>query len=144
MKSLEEIMLEWDKDGEIDRTEPGRELLKIPKLHSKYLNIMTYYKQLVKSVEFKFNEMKKLKWQYYTGKMSHDELKEQEWEPFPYVLKSDVSIYIEGDKDLNRLLAQKAKYQECVTACEYIMKELHSRTFQLKAFIEWERFIQGA
>lgn len=144
MKSLEEINDEWNKDSEIDRTEPGRELLKIPKLHSKYLNIMTYYKQLVKSVEFKYYEMKKLKWQYYTGKMSHDELKEHEWEPFPYVLKSDVSIYIEGDKDLNRLLAQKAKYQECVTACEYIMKELHSRTFQLKSYIEYERFIQGA
>jgi len=144
MKKIDEILLEWENDSEIDRTEPGRELLKIPKLHSKYLSFMSYYRQLVRSIEFKYSELKKLKWQYYTGKMSKEDLEQNGWEPFPYVLKSDVSTYIEGDKDLNKLLAQKAMYQESVTVCEFILKELHSRTFQLKSFIEYERFIQGA
>jgi hypothetical protein len=144
MKKIDEILSEWDKDSEIDRTEPGRELIKIPKLHSKYLTIMSHYRQLVRASEFKISEMKKLKWQFYTGKMSQEDLEEQGWQPFPYVLKSDVSTYIEGDKDLNRLLAQKTMYQECVNVCEFILKELHSRTFQLKSFIEYERFIQGA
>ena len=144
MKNIDDINDEWNKDCIIDRTEPGHELIRIPILHSKYMNVLTYFRQLVKAVEFKYLEMKSMKWQYYTGKMSQEDLKEYGWEPFPYVLKSDVSTYIEGDKDLNKLLAQKAKYQECVTACELIMKELHSRTFQLKAFIEWERFVRGA
>lgn len=144
MKKIDEILLEWEKDSEIDRTEPGRELIKIPKLHSKYLTYMSHYRQLVRSNEFKISELKKLKWQYYTGKISQEELQQHGWEPFPYVLKSDVTTYIEGDKDLNRLSAQKAMNQECVQVCEYILKELHSRTFQLKSFIEYERFIQGA
>ena len=144
MKKLDELLAEWDKDSEIDRAEPGRELIRIPKLHSKYLTIMSHYRQLVRSNEFRISELKKLKWQYYTGKMSKEDLTEHSWEPFPYVLKSDVSTYIEGDKDLNRLLAQKAMNQECVTVCEFVLKELHSRTFQLKSFIEYERFIQGA
>jgi hypothetical protein len=144
MFKLDEILAEWDKDSELDRTEPGRELIKIPKLHSKYLTIMSHYRQLVKSNEFRIAEMKKLKWQYYTGKMSQEDLAENSWQPFPYVLKSDVTTYIDGDKDLNRLMAQKSMNQECVTACEFILKELHSRTFQLKSFIDYERFIQGA
>ena len=144
MFKLDEILAEWDKDSELDRTEPGRELIKIPKLHSKYLTIMSHYRQLVRSNEFRIAELKKLKWQYYTGKMSQEDLAENSWHPFPYVLKSDVTTYIDGDKDLNRLMAQKSMNQECVTACEFILKELHSRTFQLKSFIDYERFIQGA
>jgi hypothetical protein len=46
-------------------------------------------------------------------------------------------------KNLNKHLASKMLHEEVVSACEAIMKELHSRTFQLRSFIEWERFIQG-
>jgi hypothetical protein len=144
MNRLEELLAEWKKDSEIDRTEPGRELLNIPKLHSKYLNILSHYRQLMLSVEFKFSETKRVKWEYYTGKLSKDQLEELGWEPFQFVLKSDISTYIEGDRDLNRLLAAKAMHEEIVRSCESIMKELQSRTYQLKAFIDYERFIQGA
>ena len=98
----------------------------------------------MRSVEFKFSETKRVKWEYYTGKLTKNQLEELGWEPFQFVLKSDISTYIEGDRDLNRLLAAKAMHEEIVRTCESIMKELHSRTYQLKAFIDYERFIQGA
>jgi hypothetical protein len=144
MNKLEELLLEWKKDSEIDRTEPGRAMLDIPKLHSKYLNILSHYRQAIRNHEFKYSKYKILKWEYYTGKLDDTVLKDHGWEPFPYVLKSEVSTYLEGDEDLNKILASKAMCQEIVTCCESIMKELHSRTFQLKSFIEYERFIQGA
>lgn len=144
MNKLDEVLAEWKKDSEIDRTEPGREMLNIPKLHSKYLNILSHYRQLMRGNEFKYAEMKKVKWEYYTGKMSKEQLDLYGWEPFNFVLKSDVSTYIEGDKDLNKLLASRLMYEEIVKVCESIMKELQSRTYQLKAFIDYERFIQGA
>lgn len=144
MSKLEEILEEWKKDSEIDRTEPGRATLDIPKLHSKYLTILSHYRQLVKQCEFKFSKLRILKWEYYTGKLDDATLRKYGWEPFAYVLKSEVNTYLEGDDDLNKVLAQKAIYQEIVNVCESIMKELHSRTFQLKSFIDYERFIQGA
>ena len=48
-----------------------------------------------------------------------------------------------NNEDLNRLTAQKMLHEEIVEVCSSILKELHSRTFQLKEFITWERFIQG-
>jgi hypothetical protein len=144
MNKLEELLAEWKKDSEIDRTEPGRAMLDIPKLHSKYLNILSHYRQLTRQNEFKFSKMKVLKWEYYTGKLDQETLKQYGWEPFPYVLKSDINTYLEGDDDLNKIIASKIMCQEIVSCCESIMKELHSRTFQLKSFIEYERFIQGA
>jgi hypothetical protein len=143
MKQLDELLEMWRKDAEIDRTEPGKALLDIPKLHSKYLNILSKHRMLSKEAEFKYNKMKRLKWEYYTGKLDDDQLKKYGWEPFQFVLKSEITTYLESDEDINKWIANKAIHDEIVDTCQAIMKELHSRTFQLKEFITWERFIQG-
>ena len=143
MNKLDELLEMWKKDAEIDRTEPGKALLDIPKLHSKYLNILTRHKLLQKESEFKYSRMKKIKWEYYTGKMDQDDLAKHGWDPFPYTLKSDLNIYFESDEDLNKLEAQKVMHEQVVETCQSILKELNSRTFQLRDFIAWEKFIQG-
>lgn len=143
MNKLEDLLEMWRKDADIDRTEPGKALLDIPKLHSKYLNILSSHRLMVKQAEFKYNKMKKLKWEYYTGKMDDATLKHYGWEPFPYILKSDITTYLDSDEDLNKYLANKAMHEEIVDVCNAILKELNSRTFQLRDFIAWERFIQG-
>ncbi len=83
MEKLDELLNMWAKDANIDRTEPGKALIDIPKLHSKYLNILSKHRMLAKEAEFKYNKMKKLKWEYYTGKLDDDELQKRGWEPFP-------------------------------------------------------------
>jgi hypothetical protein len=143
MTKLDELLNMWAKDSVIDRTEPGKELINIPQLHSKYLNVLSRHRLLSKEAEFKYNKMKKLKWEYYTGKLDKDQLDKHGWEPFPFVLKSEITTYFESDEDLNRLIAQKILHDEIVEVCISILKELNSRTFQLRDFISWEKFIQG-
>ena len=143
MNQIEELLEMWRKDSDIDRTEPGKALLDIPKLHSKYLNILSRHRLLSKESEFKYNKMKKLKWEYYTGKLDKDQLEKHNWQPFPFVLKSDITTYLESDEDINKHIAQKIVHDEIVDACQSILKELNSRTYQLRDFIAWERFIQG-
>ena len=138
-----ELLEMWNKDSEIDRTEPGKALLDIPKLHSKYLAILSRHRLLSKECEFRYNQMKRLKWEYYTGKLDKETLEKHGWQPFPYTLKSEVSTYLESDEDLNKLLAKKHIYEEMIEACTSIMKELNSRTFQLRSFIDYEKFISG-
>ena len=143
MKQLEELLEMWRQDCDIDRTEPDKELLNIPKLHSKYLNILSRHRLLSKEAEFKFNKMKKIKWEYYNGKLDDDELKARGWEPFPFVLKSEINTYLDSDEDLNKYLANKIVHDEIIDLCTAILKELNSRTFQLRDFISWQKFIQG-
>lgn len=143
MKQLDDLLEMWRQDSDIDRTEPGKALIDIPKLHSKYLNILSKHRLLSKEAEFKYNKMKKLKWEYYTGKLDDDDLKKYGWEPFPFVLKSDITTYLESDEDLNKYLASKVLHDEIVDVCGTILKELNSRTYQLRSFIDWEKFIQG-
>jgi hypothetical protein len=98
---------------------------------------------MAKESEFKYNKMKRLKWEYYTGKLDDDELKTHGWEPFPFTLKSDIATYLDSDDDINKFLANKLMHEEMVDICQSILKELNSRTFQLRDFIQWEKFIQG-
>ena len=143
MSKLDELLEEWRKDSDIDRTEPGKALLDIPKLHSKYLNILSRHRLLSKEAEFKYNKMKRLKWEYYTGKLDDDQLRQYGWEPFPYVLKSEITTYLESDEDINKYVAQKILHDEIVDVCQSILKELNNRAWELKSFIDWEKFIQG-
>ena len=76
-------------------------------------------------------------------KMSKEELDEYGWEPFQFVLKTDLSTYMEADKDLIKLLEKKVYHDECVSVIESIMNELKQRTWQLRDFISWEKFING-
>ena len=143
MNKTDELLNMWAKDSVIDRTEPGKELINIPQLHSKYLTILSKHRLLAKEADFKYNKIKKIKWEYYTGKLDDGQLKHYGWEPFPFVLKSEINTYFDSDEDLNKALANKIIYEEVVEICQSILKELNSRTFQLRDFIQWERFIQG-
>lgn len=143
MENLEQVLKYWESDADIDQTEPGKELLRIPKLHNKYLSILTKHKIASKKAHFDYLRMRKIKWEYYTGKMSQEELEEYGWEQFQFALKSDISTYLEADGDLIKLLEKKVYHEETVSVIESIMSELKSRTFQLRDFIQWERFIGG-
>ena len=144
MNQLEELLEMWRKDADMDRTEPGRELLNIPKLHSKYVTIMSNHRMMARDAEFQLNRWKKLKWEYYTGKLDDDDLKKHGWDPFPFTLKSDITTYLEADEDINKYKAKKVIHDEIVDVCISIIKELNSRTFQIRDFIAWERFVNGA
>ena len=144
MNQLEELLEMWRKDADMDRTEPGRELLNIPKLHSKYVTIMSNHRMMARDAEFQLNRWKKLKWEYYTGKLDDDDLKKHGWDPFPFTLKSDITTYLEADEDINKYKAKKVIHDEIVDVCTSIIKELNSRTFQIRDFIAWERFVNGA
>lgn len=143
MKQLEQLLEMWKSDCDIDRTEPGKALLDIPKLHSKYLNILSKHRLMAKEVDFKYRKMKKLKYEYYSGKLDQAELDKYGWEPFQYILKSDMATYYDSDDDLIKLTAQKQLHDEIVELCTTIMRELNSRTYQLRDYISWEKFIQG-
>ena len=143
--SLDDLMKMWSEDSVIDQTEPDRAMADIPKLHAKYLKILSYHNLVVKKLHGDYQKLKKLKWEYYNGDLNNlEDLKEFNLEPFTKkVIRQDISMWIDADKQLNDILLKKAMNQEIVDATTLILKELHSRTFQIKSIIEWERFTGG-
>jgi hypothetical protein len=133
----------WEKDSVIDSTDPSKELIRIPILHSKYVREYSLHSLAAKQYAIEFSKMKKIKWEYYQGRLDESELKKYGWEPFRFMLKSDMSTYLESDEDLTKINSKKLLHDQAVEALSMIIKELNARTYQLRAFIDFERFVHG-
>jgi hypothetical protein len=141
---LEEIESLWEQDSKIDRTDLDNESLKIPTLHGKYYKIYLREKVQLKAEEQEYKTFYKLKHEYYTGKLSKEELDEYGWEPFQFVLKNDLQVYIDADKDIAERLLKLQVQREKVDLLESIIKTLNGRGFLIKNAIDFIRFTSGA
>jgi len=141
---LEEIESLWEQDSKIDRTDLDNESLKIPMLHSKYYKIYLREKIQLKSEELEYKQFYKLKHEYYNGKLSQEDLKDLGWEPFQFVLKNDLQVYIDADKDVITKLLKLQVQREKVELLESIIKTLNGRGFLIKNAIDFIRFTSGA
>jgi hypothetical protein len=141
---LEEIEALWEQDSKIDRTDLDNESLKIPTLHSKYYKIYLREKVQLKAEEQEYKIYYKLKHEYYTGKMSKEDLDEHGWEPFQFVLKNDLQVYIDADKDIADRLLKLQVQREKVDLLESIIKTLNGRGFLIKNAVDFIRFTSGA
>jgi len=134
----------WNVDSKIDDLELDQESLKIPQLHSKYMRIITEENSILGKMMYAHKMLERDKFEYYTGKMCDEDLKERGWEPLNLkIMKNDVPRYIEGDKDIIRGLMKISDYREKVTLLKSIIDSINSRSFIITNAIKWKKFISG-
>lgn len=143
--SIDLLMEEWSKDAEVDVTEPGRETANIPKLHAKYLRILTHHNLICKKLMADYTKMKRFKFEYYSGDLNNfEDLERYDIKPFnKKLLRQDIAGYVDSDPDINEILIKKVVHQEIVDFCSSVLKELNNRTFQMGNIIKWELFSSG-
>jgi hypothetical protein len=138
IKKMAEIDLKFN-ESELDT-----ESLRIPQLHGKYLNLLYDEKLVLRKWKNELSSLAKLKWEYYTGKMSEEDLKKYGWEPFSLrILKQDVELYMESDSDLNGRRDRVFVQEEKVNYLESILKMISSRQYHIRDAITWRKFING-
>ena len=139
--NLDEIQLSWEEDSKIDEDNLHTESTRIPSLHAKYYKILNNVLLLKKLEENKFKQLKKEKWQYYTGKADPEVYIEK---PFDHkVLRQDVDKYMDADEDLIKVLNKIDYFQVMLNYLDSILKTINNRTYQIKNSIEWQQFIRG-
>lgn len=142
--SIETLMKEWSEDTIIDSTSMEKELLKISHLHSKYLNIMSYHRHLVRKMEADYKMLKGLREDYYQGHLTKEELEERGWEPCQHLLTNpQVARKLETDSELNKMLLKKVAHEEIVSYCETVLKSLHNRTWDLGNYVKYVQLTSG-
>jgi hypothetical protein len=141
---LSEIRKLVAEDSLIDDAELDVESIKIPQLHNKYLNIFHDEKLMLLRTEAEYKSMRRVRWEYYSGKMSKDELDEYGWEPFELkILKPDLCIYLDSDELLVKLNNKVAYQKEKIDYLESVIKSLNNRNWIIRNAIEWRKFIGG-
>ena len=141
---LEDIQELWHRDSEIDYTELGTESIRIPQIHDKYLKIFTDERIRLKGIEFELSKMVRTKTEYYSGKMSQEELERYGWEQYlGRLLKNEIVKYIESDDDIIKLKQQLVVLQEKINYLDSVIRMINNRGFQIKNALDWLKFSHG-
>ena len=139
--NIDELYIEVERDIKIDDTELDLESIRTPQLHNKYLKIFTKHSLQYKKLQDDYKVLYRVKWEYYTGKASPEVYAEN---PFELkVLKADIGIYLEADKDLQQLGQRMAYTKQIVEYLERILKEINNRNWNIRNTIEWKKFLHG-
>ena len=139
--NIDELYSEVERDIKIDDTELDLESIRTPQLHNKYLKIFTKHSLQYKKLQDDYKVLYREKWEYYTGKASPEVYAEK---PFELkVLKADIGIYMEADKDLQQIGQRMAYTKQIVEYLERILKEINNRNWNIRNTIEWKKFLHG-
>lgn len=146
--TVDEILELWKKDSPIDEIDLDKSSADTPKLHSKYLELLTVAKLQLKRLNLKIASLKKDKWLYYTGKMTKEDMDAKGWEYDPFKggtkpLKSDMDYYYDSDPHIQELVAKIEYQQTLVDTLEEIMNVIRWRHSTIKNIIDWRRFTSG-
>lgn len=142
--TAESILAQWKEDAEIDQIELGDAARNNPKLHAKYLELYFAEKARLIRLQDQLKRMKKLRYEYWDGRMSIEEMRERGWTPQPLkILKAELPMYLEGDDILGELSLKVGIQAEKVNVLDMIIKHVVNRGFAVKSAIDWEKFRSG-
>jgi hypothetical protein len=145
MITLNELQDQWTSDCKIDELNLGTASTKTPELHAKYLNHLTTFKLQLRKYESQMLSLRRLKWKYYRGELSKEELLELGWSQYlgNHPLKNEMIEFLDSDPDVIKVVYKIEYIKACLYQCELIMKSLSSRTWDIKSAIEWHKFTNG-
>ena len=141
---IEDVEKMWEEDCEIDSVDLAGSALNIPKLHNKYFKIYNAIRLKILSLKDKQTDLIKIKNEYYSGKLSKEELDEYGWEPFQYkVLRNDLKTYTDSDPDIKKIRSRIEYFEIVLEYLKSIIEQINKRNFSIKAAIDWKRFTAG-
>ena len=117
--------------------------LRIPSLHSRYLQLLTEHSLLLKKTQGDLAVLKRNKWIYYTGKASEDVYKEKGDFPIKLKTKDEEKTFIEADEEFIEKKKEVDYHESIVDYLQEIVKQIGNRGFQIKNAIDWRKFESG-
>jgi hypothetical protein len=145
MDNVEDVLDHWAKDCDFNEANILGEIARIPQLHAKYLRFLNDHKKESFKAKLRYDKMKEIRTSYYLGHLDQESLETYGWEQFDLrISKSSLEGYLNSDKLLTKLLQTKTFHDIAVSSCEHIMAEIRSRSFQMKSYVEYQKFLSGA
>lgn len=142
---LSDLQEEWKKDSVIDDLNLGKESTRVPVLHSKYITFLSNAKLKLRKAEHDYYALRRLKYRYYRGELTQEELNENSWVQYQgnKPLKNEMDEFLNCDNDLIDYEDKIEYFRTIVYTLEQIIRSLNSRTWDIKSAIEWHKFTNG-
>jgi len=143
---IDDVLENWKADAVIDESKLSAELIRLPMLHSKYLEYYIHFKHRLAKAEQSKSKLSFIKRKYFRGECTQKELEKYGWDQYTSLKPgvSELNQLLEFDSDIASLTLIVSDLKTAVVGCEYIMGQLKNRSYELKAIIEYQRFLAGA
>lgn len=145
MLKLTEIKDEWKNDCIINDLDIGTESIKNAKLHAKYISELIDRKLKLAELKSDYKLLRRVKFRYFRGELTKEELAQYELVQYqgPKHLKNEMNEILDGDEELVQIL-NRIEYNEItISTLESILKSIASRGYDIKNFIEYEKYRSG-
>jgi hypothetical protein len=144
--TLDEIQANWELDCDIDTNHLDTESVKTAKLHSKYIKLLVDAKLRISKLRIEYQEIKKLKFRYYRGELSRQELTDLNWEQWQYAkpIKNEMEQLLDGDSDITKIKMKIEYIDTMIYLLESILKSIADRTWSIKNSITFKQFLAGS
>jgi hypothetical protein len=141
--NIDEILELWEIDSKIDPADLDEEALKIAKLHHRYYEIFIKERLLLRKFESEMKKLKLDKVEFFSQGPNEETPKTWKLPPRGMVLKSDIPMYLEADKEIIELSLKIGYQQEKVELLESIIKSFQYRGYNIKSAIDYRKFTMG-
>lgn len=147
MLDLQSILEQWQQDCVIDNSRLDEVSRDTPKLHAKYLQLLSLAKLQVKRAEASQKVLLKDKWLYYNGKMDKETIEEKGWNYDPFdglkVLKGEMDYYYDSDPEIQKSEEKIQYFKTIVETLTEIVDSLKWRHQTVGNIIRWKQFEAG-
>jgi len=138
----------WKEDSIIDDLKLDDTTIKMARIHSKYLELLTITKMRRKKKDLEYKTLLKDKWLYYNGKLSQGEMDMKGWEYDPFgglnkPLKGDMNYYYDTDTDIQKAQSLLEYDKVLIETLEEIMSTIRWRHQNIGNIIKWRSFEAG-
>ena len=149
MLTLEQVLEQWKKDCTIDDMELDKSSRETPKLHAKYLELLSLSKLQKSRKEQEFKRLLKDKFMWYNGKMDRVQMDEKGWDYDPYQgltkpMKSDMDYWYDSDPQIQQVQAQIDYWKTMIDTLSDILSNVTWRHQTIGNMIKWRAFTSGA
>jgi hypothetical protein len=145
--NLDAVLQEWKKDCEIEFNQLDVSSQETPRLHAKYLELLSNARMKLKEIEYNQKLLLKDKWLYYQGKMSREEIEEKGWNPDPFnglkILKGEMDYYYNSDPEIMKSEAKISYMQELISVLKEIVDNIKWRHSTIGNMIRYRQFEAG-
>ena len=142
--SIDQLKNLWEEDSKIDSQNLDTEALRIPRLHSKWYNILIDLRVEYKKAELSFAKEKIAAKNYYNGDYSPDDKRFKSLGHQSRKLKGeDMHDFISADSDLQKIQLKIFLTKEKIEFILNVLKQINDRGFQISNAIKWRKFMSG-
>lgn len=143
--NIDDIINEWKTDSKIDDSHLAHAALYSSILHSKYLELLSKTKIKMQKLRIRLSRLHNIKTRYYRGELTKEELQEYGWSQYQgnKPLKSEMERLLDTDPDCIEILESIDYLNTCKETLESIIRQIGSRSYDIKNYIEWNKFQAG-